>query len=178
MRIYEPSPTGGASTLLRNECRDYVPSVYRGPSAGQAVTGERSENVESLSFANGEFDIVVSQDILEHVFEPEAAVREIARVLRPGGLHVFTIPLKAHLAHTRRRAKWEAGEIVHLLEPEYHEDPFSELGALVTIDWGADVAATIDEWAPNMTTEMHEVRTRRRTSEPPVWVFLSRKIRA
>lgn len=37
-------------------------------------------------------DIVISQDVLEHVFDAPAVFREIARTLRSGGIHIFTVP--------------------------------------------------------------------------------------
>jgi 2-polyprenyl-6-hydroxyphenyl methylase / 3-demethylubiquinone-9 3-methyltransferase len=42
-----------------------------------------------LPFPHGSFDAVCSMDFLEHVEEPELAIREAARVLVPGGLFVF-----------------------------------------------------------------------------------------
>ena len=40
---------------------------------------------EPLPFDEGNFDGVVLKDVLEHVAEPVALVREVRRVLRPGG---------------------------------------------------------------------------------------------
>jgi SAM-dependent methyltransferase len=40
---------------------------------------------EPLPFDEGSFDGVVLKDVLEHVLEPVALVREVRRVLRPGG---------------------------------------------------------------------------------------------
>jgi SAM-dependent methyltransferase len=40
---------------------------------------------EPLPFDEGSFDGVVLKDVLEHVAEPVALVREVRRVLRPGG---------------------------------------------------------------------------------------------
>jgi SAM-dependent methyltransferase len=47
---------------------------------------------ERLPFAGGSFDLVCSAWVLEHVDMPRAFVREIARVLTPGGRFAFVTP--------------------------------------------------------------------------------------
>jgi len=47
---------------------------------------------EETGFADGEFDVVVTSELLEHVFEPSAVLREAHRVLKPGGLIVGSVP--------------------------------------------------------------------------------------
>jgi 2-polyprenyl-3-methyl-5-hydroxy-6-metoxy-1,4-benzoquinol methylase len=47
-------------------------------------------NLERLPFGGAEFDLVVSVQVLEHLLDPDAGVRELARVLRPGGLLVLS----------------------------------------------------------------------------------------
>ena len=42
-------------------------------------------NVESLPFEDGAFDLVLCTQVLEHVVDPHAVLRELARVLEPGG---------------------------------------------------------------------------------------------
>lgn len=46
-------------------------------------------NAYALPFADEAFSVVTAMDFLEHVDEPEKVVREIARVLKPGGLFFF-----------------------------------------------------------------------------------------
>ena len=51
---------------------------------------------EHLPFAGEAFDLVVCLWVLEHVREPLTVLREVARVLRPGGHFVFLTPNLRH----------------------------------------------------------------------------------
>jgi 2-polyprenyl-6-hydroxyphenyl methylase/3-demethylubiquinone-9 3-methyltransferase len=56
------------------------------------VTGKvqyRSGQAEALPFADQLFDVVCCFDVLEHVTDPRAVVRECSRVLKPGGRFYF-----------------------------------------------------------------------------------------
>jgi ubiquinone/menaquinone biosynthesis C-methylase UbiE len=50
----------------------------------------RRTTLESLPFADGEFDLVLSSQVIEHVLFPSTAVRELTRVLRPAGRLVIS----------------------------------------------------------------------------------------
>lgn len=55
-----------------------------------------------MPFATGEFDIVASSDVLEHVPDKVAMLHECVRVLRPGGLLFLRAPARFSLKHLRR----------------------------------------------------------------------------
>ena|GEM_PF-1414875 len=61
---------------------------------------DRIEDVHHLSFADGSVGTVISLETLEHVADPLRAVREMHRVLRPGGLLAISslmfFPIHAH----------------------------------------------------------------------------------
>ncbi|MBN8852325.1 MAG: hypothetical protein BGO55_01085 [Sphingobacteriales bacterium 50-39] len=40
----------------------------------------------------GDFDLVLCQQVLEHLVEPETALRNLVAMLRPGGILVITVP--------------------------------------------------------------------------------------
>ncbi len=61
------------------------------------------EDIQALSWPAGSFDLVLTSETLEHVPDPHQALRETLRVLRPGGRHVFTVPVDIALAATRSR---------------------------------------------------------------------------
>lgn len=46
----------------------------------------------SLPFADGAFDAVLVSEVLEHVADDSAALREAVRVLRPGGVVLLSVP--------------------------------------------------------------------------------------
>jgi len=49
-------------------------------------------DAQNLPFAANSFDVVISCETIEHLLDPRAAVREMARVTRPGGLLYLTTP--------------------------------------------------------------------------------------
>lgn len=67
----------------------------------ELLTGD----VRSLPFPDGEFDVVTCQGVLHHLTDLNAPVREISRVLRPGGLFYIAEPCEgstpAHRAWMR-----------------------------------------------------------------------------
>ena len=57
------------------------------------------EDAAALPFEADTFDFVLSVEVLEHLFRPDLAAAEIARVLRPGGTAVITVPNVAYWRH-------------------------------------------------------------------------------
>jgi SAM-dependent methyltransferase len=145
LTIHESSPGNrGASMRLAAECTRYIPSqFFPGQQAGSIVGKHRCENLEAMSFADQSIDIHVTQDVLEHVFEPARAFQEIARTLRPGGMHIFTVPLVTKERPSRVRAQMVGGQVVYLEPAQYHGNPVGDGRALVTMDWGYDICRYI-----------------------------------
>jgi SAM-dependent methyltransferase len=80
-------------------------------------------NAASLPFADGRFDAVTSFDVIYHawVADDRAAVAEMARVLRPGGVLLLRVPALealrgAHDVEVQSRHRYTRGELRGLLE--------------------------------------------------------------
>jgi SAM-dependent methyltransferase len=51
---------------------------------------------EGLPFPSESFDLILSHEVLEHVVDDQAAVQEMARLLRPGGRMVIFVPNRGY----------------------------------------------------------------------------------
>lgn len=146
LTIHESSPIDrGASKRLSQECSQYVPSQFFSDQKPGSIVGKfRCENLEILSFADESIDLHVTQDVMEHVFHPSKVFKEIARTLKLGGAHIFTVPIVNKNMPSKLRARLsDDGQISHLESPVYHGNPISDKGSLVTVDWGFDICQHI-----------------------------------
>jgi len=66
----------------------FLPQLRRHEGTAQLAQGD----VTTLPVRSAAFDVAVCWDVLEHLPQPEAAIAELARVLRPGGLAVLALP--------------------------------------------------------------------------------------
>jgi SAM-dependent methyltransferase len=80
---------------------------------GRGVLGVRAQVERSLPFVDDGFATVVAAEVIEHVFDTQAVVNELARVLRPGGWLVVTTP---NLVALSGRAQLLLGRSPHNVE--------------------------------------------------------------
>jgi len=106
--------------------------------SGSLIKGIRHENIENLSFSDNNLDLIVSNDVFEHVPNPAKAYSECARVLKAGGVLLATIPFHSNSDESIIRARIENGQLQHILPPAYHGNPVSAEGSLVFTDFGWD----------------------------------------
>jgi SAM-dependent methyltransferase len=120
------------------------------PLGNEVAPGATNQNLERLTFADDSFDLVITSDVMEHVRLDGRAHQEIRRVLRQGGIYLFTVP------HFRdRRDSFvrvavpdpsDPGKDEFLTEKEYHGDANSEEGrALSYRSYGTDLDEKLAE---------------------------------
>ncbi|WP_110181128.1 class I SAM-dependent methyltransferase [Nocardioides solisilvae] len=118
-------PEGSDATVLDIGSAD-GPSAYWTGRPGHVVpvdpdirglgAGSVCAALPDLPFPDGTFDVVSAFDVVEHCADEAAALREVRRVLRPGGVFLMSVPAYTwawsdfdvhnghHRRYTRRRA--------------------------------------------------------------------------
>ena len=107
--------TGTNLRLLRNLGFARITGVDQSPDAirfcaEKGLGAVRLGDVRSLQLPDRRFDLVLATDVIEHVDDEMAAIRELRRVLRPGGYLLLTVPafrllwgLQDEVSHHKRR---------------------------------------------------------------------------
>ena len=102
-----------ALDLDEAELKDVAGMFAAMHEAGEAPAGARASAVRgsayALPFDDDSFDRVVAAEVLEHLPQDERAMRELFRVLKPGGLIAVTVP------------RWGPELICWALSSAYHE---------------------------------------------------------
>jgi len=117
----------GALTRIYAEGNDVVGvDVDRDALAQAATLGIETlwaDVSEALPFPDGDFDVVVAGELLEHVADPAAVVAEARRLLRAGGTFVGSVPNAFRL---KNRLRFAAGlppendpTHLHMFRPEH-----------------------------------------------------------
>ena len=124
-----PAGEGALAASLISEgfevrCCDLYPEIFRLPD----VEIKQGDLNQHLPYDDNSFDHVTCIEGLEHIENPQQAIREFARVLRPGGHLVTSVP---NILNIEERMKWLIhGHTSHFrpLTREYVADIRSQLG--------------------------------------------------
>lgn len=64
-------------------------------------------NLYNLDYKDNQFNAIIMREVIEHFKKPETAVKEVNRILKPGGLYILTTPNYSNL-------------LVHVIEHTYN----------------------------------------------------------
>jgi ubiquinone/menaquinone biosynthesis C-methylase UbiE len=85
----------------RIACIDISERILEVARSAAALAGVEVEavraNLEALPFPDASFDVVLCTQVIEHLLDPAAGLRELARVLAPGGCAIVTTDHRRNL---------------------------------------------------------------------------------
>lgn len=106
---------------------------------GTVHSGIRHENLMGLSFSESLFNLIISNDVLEHVLDINKSLNECYRVLGENGVMLITVPFHMGFDKSIQRVRMRNGSMEYLLPQLYHANPVGKNeGALVIWDFGWD----------------------------------------
>lgn len=133
LRVYATEVVTPFAELLRSRFAGFTGSEYLSDPADPRRRQIRHEDLCALSFADASFDLLISNEVLEHVYDLDAALRQCLRVLAPGGMFVATVPFcygqQQSVIKARHRGPGLPPEVVG--EPDIHGNPIDASGSLV-----------------------------------------------
>ena len=126
---------------------DYITADLESPLADIKM------DIQSIPLNDNEFDAVICNHVLEHVKDDQKALREIYRILKPGGLAILQVPMDMNMTST-----YEDDSITSPKEREKHfrqKDHYRLYGAdypdrIKTVGFKSDEKNYLDEIDPVM----------------------------
>jgi len=123
-----------AITPFADQMRSLIPQFFGSEYIPDSQDPLRNQfphqDLCALTFSDACFDLVVCNDLFEHLYDLPAALAQIARVLKPGGYLVSTFPFVYSGMNTIVKARHRPGatpglaaEAELLTEPEFHCNP-------------------------------------------------------
>ncbi len=139
LKIYEPGLIGPFRNFFQKMPGYHSSYFWEDLKPGQFREGVQCQDLMNITFEDNSFDLVLSSDIFEHVRRPFVGLKEVNRVLKPGGYHIFSIPSEYPMpAKTVFRVDTSGPENVFVLPKRYNSAPGGGK-SLVYTDFGADM---------------------------------------
>lgn len=132
------------------------------------------QDLESISFPDETFDVVITSDIFEHIRRPAKAFKEISRILVPGGTHIFTVPAQGRLPRKTIKRVEIVGDFDNYILPAQYHGNGKGGKSLVYNQFGVDVIEKMEKVGLMGEIISHKLPL----SDDVVHTFYSKKIKS
>ncbi len=161
-------PGAGAGRYARAFARHFPQSTITAGDLSSLAVKEAKElgggpeyqvfDVSSMPFASASYDSVVFFDLLEHVPSPQTVLSECFRVLRPGGVLHFFVPLEAQPSTLYRLLQDDRWIPIHHWKQEHvgHIQRFTSTEVL-KLCWSAGFLVTDLKFSFHMAGQVHDI---------------------
>ena len=93
---------------------EYITSDYAGE-----FNAQKKLNIKAIDEPNDEFDIIICYHILEHIDEDIQAMKELKRILKPGGISFIQTPFKEGEIYEDESVKTEEDRLFHFGQKDH-----------------------------------------------------------
>jgi SAM-dependent methyltransferase len=122
LRVFNSFAFGSINKIMGTHPNILCSEFFTDVRPGEHKDGVLCEDFENLSFEDSTFDLVISEDVFEHLKDYKKGFREVHRVLKKGGVHVFCVPYYFG-QNTKALFDFRNGRETPLVPVEYHGDP-------------------------------------------------------
>ena len=117
---------------------------------------------EQLPFEDASFEIVLSDNVVDHARDPRRIIEEIVRVLKPGGIFYFTV----HVHHPVYHLSSLAYGLWHRLGLPGEITPFADHTVHLTLPSARELFRGLPLRVVRESTDLDRVREEARTTPP------------
>jgi len=136
--VLHSAPESSIRHFLSKRASEYVPIDLTMGLSSYAGELSAAADLTRLPFLSESFDLVVACHVLEHIADDRNAIREVRRVLKPGGIALLPVPV-VHDGPTVEYGKPRLAEEMHVRAPGVdYFDRFEELGLRVAVRRSSD----------------------------------------
>ena len=122
LNVYIAAASGSIVKALGDFDNVTTSEYHEGYESGSTKDGVLCQNIENLSFDDDLFDLVITEDVFEHVQNYSKGFEEVQRTLKNEGVFIFTVPFYFD-RKTQDLFRSVDGEFVPVVTPvEYHGD--------------------------------------------------------
>jgi len=144
----------GVDPLAADYCRLF-PAWQRRASTVAAVG-------ESLPFRDRSFDVVLCDNVVDHAESPSRIVRELVRILTPGGLLYFTV----NIHHPLYRVAADVHSSWRAIGVPYEIGPFADHTTHLTLTSASELFRNLPVQMLSEKSNIDEARARARKQPP------------
>jgi len=112
-------------------------------------------NLFESAYPDQHFDVITASEIVEHLPDPESDLKEIARILRPGGLFWATTPYATGLSFRLLGLDWS------ILSPPEHTQLYSRRGISQMLENAGFSSIRLQTFGLNPMEIAHHFRSRK-----------------
>lgn len=164
-----------AESMLEPKLREIVGEKYL--TADYLVKADVKMDITNIKYKDNSFDIIMCNHVLEHVDDDSKAMREMYRVLKPGGWAIFLVPIAdMPTTYENKKIKTDAGRLKHFGQVDHVRKYGRDyVDRLKSAGWNVDIYKAQDVANKKELKNMHLIEDAEKWGFTPTEIFFCTK---